>query len=379
MSHEMAVFVIPMLILHHYLIKDRKMPWEFLRILPFLILVGIYLTARHFIAGPTPLTDLDPITLFNSVAVIIKRYLKLFFFPDAPVTTYQYFIGMFSHITWEVIASYITLIMLILVGFLIWFRKRDMLFWYLWFFVFCSITFNVGKLGDYLMAEKLLYLASLGFCVLIATILANGLKNKYILSAIIIALSLIHFSITFSRNFYWKNTTSYLEAALHFAPDFSLGHYALGNEYAASNQYGKAIDEYKKTLILKPDFVFLYEYIKNMHNAQGYHYATNNLYDDALNEFRQSLLIDPNQSDVYNNIGNIFYIKEMNIKALKTWERAIEIDPANSEAYFNMGLLMERQGDKETALIYFKKYLSIVQDVPSSIRHKIDELEKTTE
>ncbi|MEW6108629.1 MAG: tetratricopeptide repeat protein [Nitrospirota bacterium] len=330
---ESAVLFPLILILYEFLIHRQRSARGYLKIIYFFFFTGVYLAARQAVAGPPPLTDLDLFTLFNSISVIIKRYVKIFFITDAPVTAYQ--MKLFNALDPEVVISYFLLAGLLTAGALIWLKKREYLFWYIWFFVWIAMSFNIGKFADYMMAEKELYLASLGFSVLLAEIAVNLPVRKIIAHLLLAGFITAHFGISFSRNFFWRDSVTYLEKLLQFAPDFYLPHYALANYYASGKEFDKAFDEFRKTVILFPKY-----------------------------------------SMAYNNMGNIYYLKGLNKDALAMWEKAIGTDPANPQPYYNIGLVLEKRGDLEQSLNYYRKYLSIASDVSPDILKRINELEK---
>jgi tetratricopeptide (TPR) repeat protein len=183
------------------------------------------------------------------------------------------------------------------------------------------------------MSEKELYIASLGFCVLIALAIDNlGIKNA-VKAGLIAVIVISHSSITFTRSLYYKDSVTYLEKAVEFAPDFDLPHYVLAGEYAEIEEYEKALIEYQKTVMLT------------------------------------------DHSMAYNNMGNIYYLFGDFGSALDAWEKAIQSDPENSEPYYNIGLLMERKGSMQIALTYYRKFLSLAVSPPPEVVKRISELE----
>ena len=273
LSHETAVLVPFILLSYELLIRRDRTFAPVGRLSGFFLLAGIFLLLRRSVAGPMPVTDLGPFTLANAAVVLVNRYVKIFFLPDAPVTIYQYRPGMFASLNREVMLSYAAAALLSGFGLFLWLKKRPLFFWYLWFFVFISASFNVGRFGDYLMAEKMLYVASIGLCVVIAGLL-ESIGGKRLGAGLVALFAVLHFGVTFHRTLFWTDTATYLEKALEFAPDFYLGHYALGNEHASQKRYDGAIQEYGKTLALKPDLSFAGGYISDLYNEKGYEYAS---------------------------------------------------------------------------------------------------------
>ena len=79
-----------------------------------------------------------------------------------------------------------------------------------------NIFFFVGTF----IAERLLYLPSIGFCILIAYILINFTKNnKLFLWSIVGVIICLYGYKTYNRNFDWKNEESLFESAYHVCPE----------------------------------------------------------------------------------------------------------------------------------------------------------------
>jgi tetratricopeptide (TPR) repeat protein len=375
LSHETAV-VLPMMVLFYELLVRRERSfatagWLF----GFFLLTGLFLIVRRSVAGPAPVTDLAFIPLFNAVVVAVKRLVKSFFLPDAPVTIYQYRPGMFASMNGEIALSYAVAVFLAVCGLFLRLKKRPLFFWYLWFFLFISIAFNVGRFGDYFIFEKLLYVASLGFCVVIAGLL-ESIGRKGLGLGLIAVLAVPQFGVTFHRTLFWTDTATYLEKALEFAPDYSLGHYSLGIEYASRKQYDKAIGEYGKTLALRPDLQFVSGHISDLYNKKGYEYAFAGRYEEAMKEFENSLSIRPDQSGVYNNLGNIYSLRGLGGEALNAWRKAVALDPLNYEASFNLALAYEKKGDLGNALKYYRACLGLYSQASPSLLEKVRALER---
>ncbi len=375
LSHETAVLVPCILLLYEYLVRGERRLAPLRRLSVFFALTGLFLLLRRSVAGPVPVTDLGPFAFANAAVVLLARYVKIFFLPDAPVTIYQYRPGMFAAISREVMLSYAAALLMAALGLFLWRRKRHLLFWYLWFFVFISVSLNVGRFGDYLMAEKMLYVASLGLCVVIAD-LAGAFGKKRLGAAFVALLAVIQFGVTLHRTLFWTDTKTYLNKALEFAPGFYLGHYALAGEYWEQKEYDRAISEYKKTLELKPDLRFVSGYISDLHNEKGYEYASSGRYAEAIKEYEESLAIRPSQSAVYNNLGNIYSLRGFDGEALKSWQKAVAIDPANYEATFNLALACEKGGDRASALKYYRACLGISPQAPTELLEKVRQLQQ---
>ena len=366
---ETAILLPAILILYEFLVGGQKGLKGYAKILLFFAVAGMYLIIRQLVVGAPLITDAGIFTLFNTIAVILKRYVKIFFLPDAPVTIYP--AEMFTALSSEVLVAYFFLAVMVLLGIFLWIKKRDHIFWYLWFFAWMVPGFNVGKFADYLMAEKGLYLTSLGFCVMIASVMESLRMKNLIKITLIVSIVFSHSWMTFSRSFYWKDTVTYLEKVSEFAPDMPLIHYSLGNAYSSRGRHDMAIARFKRAIKLKPA-------VSEAYHALGNEYAKKGQYELSLREFQNAVRMDPNNSWAYNNMGNVYIIMRDIDMAVSAFKKAIKSDPENPQPYYNIGMLMEQSGEIQSALSYYKKYLSLAPKPPPGVVGYINEFEAKT-
>lgn len=333
LSQEYSVLVLPLLLLYEFFYRAGGKVKEYLRLAPFFGLFFLYLAVRHAVlsSGSIPIGSFDLLARMNTTAVLIKRFLKISFLPDAPVTIYLS--EDFSKFNAEVLLSYLIVLGLVLMGWLLWTQKREYLFWYLWIFVARPLDFIVGSYGHYLMAEKGLNFVGIGLCVLMALFLVNLKLKKESLITIVAAILLFHSSLTFSRSLHWKNTLSYLEQASEFVPDFYMLHYMRGMEYVEKQEYDSALEAFKRTVELAPEHSFS-----------------------------------------HNNIGNIYYMNKRVDDAVEAWMRAIAADEYSPRPYYNVGMVLEAKGNVTEALQYYERFLSLSNQVPEPIMNHIHEL-----
>ena len=329
--HEMAILQPVVILLYTFLIDQERSFKAYVPSFLFFVLAGAFLVLRTVIVGPVPLGGVEAGTFLNTVVVVIQRYTKMFFLPDAPVTIYA--MELFDSLTPEVIISYVVLGLLVAFGVWLWLRRRTYLFWYLWFFVWFSVSLNVGAFGEYLMAEKILYLACAGFCVLLALLIVEFDNRKAFVYGVLGCLAVLHSATTFSRAAHWQDTRTYLQKGLEFAPDSFHTHYALARDYVKTREYDKALAQFMRTIALNP---------------------------------RHSLS--------YNGMGNIYYLQNDMDRAISAWEKSITINMGDPIPYYNIGLALEKKDNPVRALFYFEKYLALSPRPDPRILNDINKL-----
>ncbi len=366
--HESAILFPAIILLYEYFLRREHTVRSYGRTLPFFAIAGLFLIIRRSVVGPLPFTDLDPITMFNTIAVVVKRSVKIFFLPDGLVTIYPR--EVFPGLTMEVVISYFLIFGLVMFGILLWRKKREYLFWYLWFFVWIAVSFNVGRFGEYLMADKSLNLASFGFCTLIALLSLDAGKYVRFAVAAVLCLVLVHAGITFSRTLYWKDNDTYFSKVLQFAPRFRLATHSLARHYASTGRYEQAINLYLQTLESSPDFYPSASDLAELYVSLG-------RYDQAIAWYRKTIKMNPRYGQADCNLGNVYFLLGNDDQALVEWESAIQKDALNAMPYYNIGMVMEKRGEFADALRYYRTFISLnPEEMPPDLPERLKNVEQ---
>jgi tetratricopeptide (TPR) repeat protein len=315
LTHETAILLPLVLAAHDYLVAGKRRPGDYSRLGWFLLASVIFLAVRTKVVGAIPLSGVEPATFANTAAVVMKRYVKIFFWPDAPVAIYPS--QIFPAVTTEVAVGYVLLLCLAALALYLGMNDRKSLFCLLWFFIWSAVSLNVGSFGSYLMAEKLIYLASGGLSLLVVIGICRVIPARGIALSLILAAVAVHAGVTFSRLGYWRDTRTYLEKGLQHSPHFYLAHYTLAKNYVETGDNERALLEFRRTVEEHPRF-----------------------------------------SLAYNDMGILYYRKGDLEGAESAWRKAVETDPANPLPYFNLGLMMRKRGDLRSALAWMDLYLA---------------------
>ena len=134
--------------------------------------------------------------------------------------------------------------------------------------------------------------------------------------------------------------------------------------------YDKAIEEFKKVLILKPDFPEVHCNLGAVYNNKGW-------YEHAINEFKEALRLKPHFTDAMNNLGNAYRGLGWYDQAIDMFEKTLAINPHLATTHFNLAIIyLYQKKDLKKALHHFEKVLEIKPDFSQAeaINNKIEEL-----
>ena len=129
----------------------------------------------------------------------------------------------------------------------------------------------------------------------------------------------------------------------------------LATSNAQIGMLDEAIEAYKKTISLKPDYVDAY-------NNMGIILRNQGKFDEAISVYKKVIVLKPDYVKAYINMGIAFKDQDKFDEAIEVYKKAILIKPDHVEAYDNMGIALKNQGKFDMAIETFKKALSIKPD-----------------
>jgi Tfp pilus assembly protein PilF len=234
-----------------------------------------------------------------------------------------------------------------------------------------AVTANILLPTGTIMGERLAYLPSVGFCLLIA-MAWMGLQNrnrvlKFGLSAIVIAALGMRSVV---RNRDWKDDLTLYSAAVRAVPGSAKMHADLATEYVNSGQAELARKQFQAALLINPVYPDAMEaygllearagnyqkggrlladalYMSGRNNP-NYDYMTVNLavvlmqtnqMDSALEVLNREITESPQYARAWSNRAVIRYKRGETIAARADAETALRLDPSNGQAHSLVALL----------------------------------------
>jgi Tfp pilus assembly protein PilF len=323
--------------------------------------------------GDNPLMSAGFWTARLTALKVIGKYLWLFVWPARLSPDYSYnAVPLFGWhpADWEDAKALIALAVCLGAALLAvrWYRTRKPLFFFLvFFFVALAPTSNLAILIGSIMAERFVYLPSIGLagCV-VAAICALGrqVSRQRLLDmrAAWIALGILCLACavrTYARNFDWLDERSLWTSAVDVCPGSAKTHNNLG--YALAQLPGRlpdAIAEYQAALRIEPDYAVA-------HNNLGLALANSGgRWQEAIAEYRAALRIDPDLAAAHFDLGSaLAQLPGRLPDAIAQYEAALRIEPGNGAAHNNLGLaLLNGGGRLPEAIAHFEAALRIRPD-----------------
>lgn len=320
-------------------------------------------------------------------------YIRKFIFPTDLIIFYQ-FPRPFTLSNPEYLFSFLAFCVL---GFGLWYFRKQRLFIFSVLFYFLSIFFllrfddveNINPVSD-----RFMYLPSVGFCALLGagfTRLFERGRTRGISVAILAVLVLFMFISTIRQCLAWRDGAGLWSAVLNRSPELVLAYVHRGAEYhergdlaraerdyltavsiaddayARSNlamiykqqkRYEDALREYNRAVALKPDYWGWYFDRGNLHRELG-------RYDLAISDYSQTLRRLPAYSEAYGNRGLSFFLAGRDDLAMRDLDLAVRFDPRNVNAINNRAVLFVKQGRFDKAIADFSLSIKLDPQNPS--------------
>jgi hypothetical protein len=335
-------FLLPLILLAYEGTRRSNEPFRArcIGVVPFGLVSTAYLVARHFIVGKAPTSPLDTWSLLKAAGYQTWEHIRIFFMTDSSATVYLYEKGMFSPGGSASVSGVCALLFFGIVTFLLWRFRRDDFFWYLWFLIWIVLAFNVGSYGGYLMAEKTLYLASLGLSVLLVRIFLSLGRLQPVGLVILCGFFVFNSTQIYARAESWTDTATYVAKVLDFEPEFDLALMTGGRVAYSDGRYEDSASYYLQALRLRPD---LATFFGNLYVESVLRWAQKLTESgeaaQAIQVLEDAAVIIPGNSKIYNGMGNVYYLSGDRDMARRSWGLALQFDPADLESRQNLRLL----------------------------------------
>nr|CAB3267128.1 transmembrane and TPR repeat-containing protein 1-like [Phallusia mammillata] len=180
-----------------------------------------------------------------------------------------------------------------------------------------NLFFPVG----FVVAERVLYLPSSGFIVLLSLAWSKGRETKPKLRKmfdIFVSIILIfYFLRTVTRNRVWTSREAFMSAGVETFPENAKVHYNWANYLYEHNRTLEAAAEYEKTIELYPNFV------SAMNNLATILEENPKTTDKAHEMYVRIIRIHPQGSNAYNNLAALLVKQEKFDDAFRVVMRGI--------------------------------------------------------
>lgn len=383
-AKESAITFLAITPLFYYFFTNAKKEKYFKSIAAMGFCTILFLLIRRKVLGDTitliPMEDNSLVAIKNillqkaNAIYLLGVYLKLMVLPFPLISdgSYNHFppVGFTS---WKFLIP-LTIFLFAAVFAILNFKKKSVVsFSIIYFFVTASIVSNVIILIGTNYGERLMFVPSLGFCILIAVLISRVFSvstidktflnvksffSEYIKPIAVVAVIIILFGIqTTARNAEWKDNLTLYTTDTKKTPDSAHMLFYLAN-HITSDEFLKALpDSVSKNSSRLEAIEYLTRSIKifpkyaDGYQRRGYIYKTLGKTQEAENDYKVALECNPTHPIVYNNYGTLCFDERRYQEALNYFLQAVRYNPRYAHALNNTASVYGVYGLGETEMI----------------------------
>ncbi|GAB1600907.1 protein O-mannosyl-transferase TMTC4-like isoform X1 [Argonauta hians] len=239
-----------------------------------------------------------------------------------------------------------------------------------------NLFFRVG----FVIAERILYLPSVGYCMLLVIglqlLCQYSIFSKKVVTSLLIFLVLINIYRSIQRSSEWKTEFHLFSAGEKVCPLNAKIHYNIGKVLGDSGGVEKAISRYYEAIRLYPEYDQAMNNLANILKERGQEEeavklltraiqirpsfstawmnlgivkASQEKYEEALYSYRTAIQHRRNYPDCYYNMGNCFLDTKQYELALLAWQNATLLKPTHLSSWSNMVILLDNMGNLTAA------------------------------
>ncbi|KAM7003091.1 protein O-mannosyl-transferase TMTC3 [Tautogolabrus adspersus] len=210
-----------------------------------------------------------------------------------------------------------------------------------------NLFFPVG----FVVAERVLYVPSMGFCVLVAhgfKIVSQKGHLKKISWLIIGVLLTTHAVKTFNRNWDWESEYTLFTSALKVNKNNAKLWNNVGHALENQNNYARALRYFLQATRVQPDDIGAhmnvgrtYKNLNKSKEAEEAYLVAKSLMPQVIPGKKYATRVAPNHLNVYINLANLIRANESRLEeADQLYRQAISMRPDFKQAYISRGELL---------------------------------------
>ena len=238
-----------------------------------------------------------------------------------------------------------------------WRRHRWFAFAALYYFlsIFFLLRFDQSR-DTNIVADRFMYLPSLGFCFLLGMIFDDalmkifrrGIRLKTIVYGMMLLLTGMLCFKTYTQSQIWKENIVFWNYVIGKNPNIPRAHNHRGVAYVEKKQFDLAIADFSEAIRLSSQYPRAY-----CNRADTY--AFEEKYDLALADLNQTLKMDKNFARAYTSRGIIYSHMENYDLALEDFTQAIRLDSRSAKDYNNRAIVYKKKGEYRLAMEDFSR------------------------
>ena len=319
-----------------------KIPWAriFKTLFPYFLLSASYFVIKIFVAHvtarPAPLLGGNITSHILTIVKILAKYVTTTVLP-MNLTTYPQ-VGVATSFSDGSLVLSAAVVTVVVVGAVVSLRKKNaIVLWAVAIFFISLLPVMQMVPSKIVMAERYLYLASFGFCLILGWILYAMVSSQqrvkvyfgYLFLAVIVSGYIF---TTVTRNQDWRSEAVLWAKTVAQAPQDARAQHNFGAVLSQRGDYRQAIMVFQKAVTLDPGYVEAY-------NSLGMVFEASEQHDQAIVAYRKALMLEPRYLDAIRNLGDVYESKEEYGLAIEQYQAYLGLAPSDPAVHSNLGLV----------------------------------------
>ncbi|HEY3856632.1 MAG TPA: tetratricopeptide repeat protein [Verrucomicrobiae bacterium] len=322
----------------------------------------ITLVAEHSEEAMSVVAHLPLKTRFVTAVVAYFRYIEKLVWPADLGASYPY---IYNLPKWQLAAIALLLVGITYIAINV---RKSRPYWtvgWFWFVVMLIPTLNVLHTGAQPLADRYMYLSSLGLLILIcwdATDLAAQWPSGRLALSAVGALALVGCFVASSMQLqYWRNEGKLLSRIADPNSNFA-GHASYASFLAGAKQFSEAEAECEKAITIMPNYPVLQAEMGDILLSEG-------KYDAAIQRFQTVQKMEPRMVNIHLPWGRALLAQKKIEPAMAEFQTVIKAEPKNFEAYNYLGQAFASMGRTGTAIEEYQRSLTMQPNQPDLLNN----------
>jgi tetratricopeptide (TPR) repeat protein len=216
---------------------------------------------------------------------------------------------------------------------------------FLWIPLTAGLTSNLVVFIGTLLAERLMYLPSVGAVLLFGWVATRprGTTAARAAAGATVVLCVLAAGRTLARLPDWRDDFALYESGVRVSPRSARLRYNLGNAYLRRGEYRRAEEQFHAALAIYPDFL-------DARVNAGMAMLQQGRAREALGLLREAADREPRSADLAIDLGTAYRASGEVVRAESEFRRALSLDPGSARAWNNLGSIEQARGDAAAAL-----------------------------
>lgn len=291
----------------------------------------------------------------------MTKYLQLLWFP-IDLTLYHTMYIFPTWLNWAILLNYLIM--------LVYFYFKDKRYFMALAFIFAATAPSMAPVKvSWLVAERYMFLGSLGFAVFLGLIIIDLSKYfKFLPGTLFISLMVLSTVKVWTRNIDWQTNHNLWVNTCQVSPNSHNAWNNIGDDYDKLKDYGNAIKGFTQSTIVKPNYADAY------HNRANIFYKVGRL-DLARESYETALKFNPSLYQTYMSLIQIDLNEKKYDLAMSDSNMLLQANPNDPQSKYVVGVVLAQVGQVDQAKEMFKSILISYPDFALA-RNALNELNK---